>query len=61
MKLVCHVCKHEGEPILKMGGLLCEKCRVILKEPYVDAEYFEYLTKEREKWKKKHSENSTDQ
>lgn len=26
---------------IKMGGLLCPKCRVILFQPYVDEEYFE--------------------
>jgi hypothetical protein len=26
---------------MKMGGLLCPKCRVILFQPYVDEEYFE--------------------
>lgn len=26
---------------MKMGGLLCPKCRVILFAPYIDEEYFE--------------------
>lgn len=26
---------------MKMGGLLCPKCRVILYQPYVDEEYFD--------------------
>lgn len=25
---------------MKMGGLLCPKCRVVLYTPYVDEEYF---------------------
>ena len=29
----CKRCKHKGVPILKMGGLICEKCRIILFFP----------------------------
>lgn len=33
MKLKCHKCNHEGEVIIKMGGLICRNCRVILVYP----------------------------
>lgn len=29
----CTQCDHLGPPILKMGGLICEECRVILYYP----------------------------
>jgi hypothetical protein len=39
----CHKCgtsNNYKDMIMKMGGLLCTKCHVILCEPYVDEEYF---------------------
>ena len=42
-------CGYTGETEIKMGGLLCGKCRVILKQPYVDPEYFEELARLRAK------------
>lgn len=39
----CHKCgtaNNYKDMIMKMGGLLCIKCHVILCEPYVDEEYF---------------------
>lgn len=38
MTLQCDKCDHLGEPIVKMGGLICARCRVILKFPN-DPEY----------------------
>lgn len=42
MKLRCDDCNLTRRPILKMGGLLCSSCRVILKYPGTP-EYKEYL------------------
>lgn len=54
MKFVCDKCKHEGElkdiPI-KMGGLLCSKCRTVLFQPYVDKKYFQELERRRKEEK----------
>lgn len=39
----CHKCgtaNNYKDMVMKMGGLLCTKCHVILCEPYVDEEYF---------------------
>lgn len=33
MRLKCHQCNRTTKPILKMGGLICANCRVILKYP----------------------------
>lgn len=33
MKLRCHKCGHIDTPTLKMGGLICPRCRVIIKYP----------------------------
>ena len=32
-KYECPKCKHIGMYIIKLGGLICEKCRVILFTP----------------------------
>lgn len=40
----CPECKTTSDikdMTIKMGGLLCPKCRLILFQPYVDEEYFE--------------------
>ena len=43
MKTKCKCGKETDikDMVMKMGGLLCPKCRVILFQPYVDEEYFE--------------------
>jgi hypothetical protein len=48
--LKCRVpeCGHEGEPKIKMGGLICAKCRIILKWPH-EPEYREMFKKQKEK------------
>lgn len=33
MKLKCDRCNHVGTPLIKMGGLICAKCRYVLKLP----------------------------
>lgn len=33
MTLKCKSCGHKGKPILKLGGLICSECRIILKTP----------------------------
>lgn len=48
MMITCQECKHKGKPVIKMGGLVCSKCRVIIKYP-TDPEYKEALLKAREK------------
>lgn len=35
--------------ILKMGGLLCPHCNVIVYEPYVDSEYLKELERRTKK------------
>lgn len=43
-------CRHETDPkkmTLKMGGLLCPKCRTIIYQPYVDKEYDKELKRRR--------------
>lgn len=37
----CNIFVETKDMDIKMGGLLCPKCRVILFAPYVDEEYFE--------------------
>jgi hypothetical protein len=37
---------------MKMGGLLCTKCRRILFQPYVDPEYFEEFRRRKEEAEK---------
>lgn len=46
MKLFCATCKSEHEVLIKLGGLICEKCRTLLKPPYS------------EEWKKAREEKS---
>lgn len=41
-------CKHIGRPFIKMGGLICRECRIILKYPN-SSEYKAYLKEMREK------------
>jgi hypothetical protein len=50
MKLECtnDGCGHVGRPFIKMGGLICSKCRLILKTPETP-EYKAYLKEMREK------------
>lgn len=41
-------CNYIGRPIIKMGGLICRRCRVILKKPGSD-EYTALLKEIRNK------------
>ena len=34
IKTLCHKCKRTTRNILKMGGLICEKCRTIKHPPF---------------------------
>lgn len=46
----CNMCDTTSEIIdmdLKMGGLLCPSCKVILFAPYVDDEYFNEVRRRR--------------
>lgn len=60
MKILCERCKCNKEPILKMGGLVCRKCGVIMKAPGIDPEYYEYVEKKRQECKNKPLKNTTD-
>lgn len=45
---------------MKMGGLLCPKCRVIIFQPYVDEEYFEeFMRRKKENDEKEAAEESS--
>jgi hypothetical protein len=43
---------------MKMGGLLCPKCRVILFQPYVDEEYFVEFNRRKEEHEKKTAQSA---
>lgn len=43
----CKVDVNAKNMIVKMGGLLCPKCRTILYRPYVDKEYFKEVRRRR--------------
>ena len=58
----CGTTSELKDMIIKMGGLLCPKCRIILFQPYVDKEYFQESTRRRnqlEKDEKKDRQKST--
>ena len=44
----CHACDIINEPIIKMGGLICTKCRVIIAYPG-DEDFKRRLAYERRK------------
>lgn len=44
-------CGNVGRPFIKMGGLICSKCRMVLKDPSTP-EYKAYLQEMREKIEK---------
>lgn len=58
----CKDCKTVTEikdmPI-KMGGLLCPNCRLILFQPYVDPEYFVELARRRKEQEQKEKKSGT--
>lgn len=62
MSVTCSKCAVTSEMkdlTIKMGGLLCPKCRVILFQPYVDEEYFEEFRRRKKEWEKEEkAENS---
>lgn len=35
----CSKCNHTGKPIVKMGGIVCENCRVIVYPAYSNEWY----------------------
>lgn len=58
MKLYCDRCKAEHQVVIKMGGLICECCRIILKYPHED-EYRIAREEAKAKASQKESNNET--
>jgi hypothetical protein len=55
MKYQCDDCAKTGdvkELVIKMGGLICPSCRVIIYKPYVDDIYFKELERRRKEAEK---------
>lgn len=51
--ITCQRCKHVGTPIMKMGGLICEKCRIIVHDTYSDEWFKVFHGRSRVKEEKK--------
>ncbi len=55
----CNIVVDIKDMTMKMGGLLCPKCRVILYQPYLDEEYFEeYRRRQKEREEKEKNERN---